>query len=671
MNERELARDALTAIPPDLSRDHWVRIAMAAQHGGLDEEDFHSWSMGGDSYNRSHAHSVWSSAKPDGGVTVATLFAMAKDHGWKRPTNGHAAPPARPQAPRKPKAEATTASALFARFLPAPADHPYILKKRGIPDGLRVVPAGDPLRVAGKSVAGWLAVPAMDGQTLCTVQFISPTGEKLSLGGHSFGSGMFAVGEIKPGRPVYACEGIGQAWSAWKATGDAGVVCFGSGRMRTVAKTLKDAGAQLVLVADAGMEAKVEAIAAEVSAQWVRVPEGWPVNSDINDLGIRDGFDAVEALLTRRVVTVTTPEAPMPRALDFVKLSRAHPPPRTWFVREWLGAGPSYLAGPGGCGKSSVVQHQATCGAIGRAYIGQQEAPFRSLVWNCEDDHDELWRRQEQICGHEQIEMASLHDRLHIVSRYGCENALMVESQGALSHTSLMKELREQVNDLGIDVLWLDNAAHLFLGNHDDRTHVTSFINALNGLVVGRPFAAVIVAHPGKALGSEYSGSVAWENAVRMRWYMGNRLPDERPEADTEVDRTNVRFLAKRKANYTAADYVRFTVRSGLFVPDTAVQDGVISGMLKAHDEKRAEQTCIDGYHALRAMGLLPSDGKTASDYLPRALVEKKLNAGYGKAELAKAMNRLMADGKLVRAEVGKYSGRAPRMGLLLVEKAP
>lgn len=360
------------------------------------------------------------------------------------------------------------------------------------------------------------------------------------------------------------------------------------------------------------------------------------------------------------------PDATASRELDFPALGKARAPARPWFLPEWLGSGPALIAGSGGSGKSSLMQHLMTTAALGRPYVTPLASTFKPLLWNCEDEHDELWRRQERICDHEGIDMASLVGKLHIVSRYGCENALMVEIHGAPAGTSLLKDLREQVNDLRIDVLCLDNAAHVALIDHDNRTHVTTFINALNGLVTGRPFAAVVVAHPGKAMGSEYSGSVAWENAVRMRWYLGSRLPDQRPDEGEEDDaaRSKVRYLAKRKANYTAADYVRLNMEHGLLVPDCTPE--AIGGIVAGLDERRAEQVCLDGFHALRNMGLLPTDAKTAQDYLPKQIVAKRLSSGYTTSDLVKAMNRLMSAGTFTRGEVGKYQNRTPKMGLIL-----
>ena len=679
-SELERAREALMAIPPDIPREEWVRVGMAVHAAGLGEDDFHSWSEGGSTYNTRSAREVWRSFKPGKGIGAGTLFAVAKEHGWKQPVNGHDAAPARSQERPKARAEGLTAAQLFERFTSAPADHPYVIEKQGTPDGLRVVPADDPMRLSGESMVGALVVPVLDAGQVVTLQFIAPpeTAErlraqdkprKLNLAGHSLGAGWFTVGELELGALVYVCEGIGQAWAAWKATGRPAVVCFGWGRMRTVAAAIKaqDPKARLVLVPDVGKEDDAERIAAELVVQWVRMPAGWPQNADINDLALRDGFDVLEELLAA-AEGPAGPAGNQPQPLDFRALGRRQAPPRKWFVPGWLG-GPTLVAGPGGSGKSSLVQHQVTLGALGRAYVGTQDVPFRSLVWNCEDEHDELWRRQERICAHEKIDMADLDGKLHIVSRYGCENALMVEMQGGLATTALFKELREQVNDLRIDVLWLDNSAHVFLGNHDDRTHVTGFVNALNGLVTGRPFAAVIMAHPGKAIGSEYSGSVAWENAVRMRWYLGSRLPDQRIEdAEDEGDRSTVRYLAKRKANYTAQDYVRFTMQDGLLVPDQAPQG--IGGIVAAIDERQAEHVCLEGFRSLKAMGLNPSDSKSSADYLPKQMLEKRLNSGYGKSELAKAMNRLMTAGTFSHGEVGKYSNRTPRMGLVLNEGA-
>ncbi len=363
------------------------------------------------------------------------------------------------------------------------------------------------------------------------------------------------------------------------------------------------------------------------------------------------------------------PAAPSikPRMLAFDQLGPLKAPPRHWFRAGWLGAGVTLFPGKGGEGKSTLAQHEATCGSLGRAYFAGESAPYRSLLWNCEDEHDDVWRRQEQICEHEQLEMASLVDRLFLVSRYGCENALMVDAHGTLTPTRLLEELRQQVNDLRIDVLWLDNVAHLLVGNHDDRTHATQFINALNSLVIGRPFGVVLLAHVSRALGSEFSGSAAWENAARMRWYLGPKLPDQPFDVADEPGPTDVRYLCKRKSNYSARDYAKFTMRQGLMVPQHVESDRY-EGLASAAEEARADELCIAGFKSLSGMGIRTTDGKTSPDYLPSQIVAKGLVPGYSKSDLSRAMNRLMGRGVFVRAEVGKHPNRSPKFGLVLSE---
>ena len=366
-----------------------------------------------------------------------------------------------------------------------------------------------------------------------------------------------------------------------------------------------------------------------------------------------------------RTANASFPSA-QPRTVRFAELARRQAPARHWFRPGWLGPDPTVLSGGGGIGKSGLSQHEATAGALGRPYVAEGGHPYKSLVWNCEDEHDDLWRRQERICEHEQVDMAELEDRLLLVSRYGCDNALMATVQGTLAPTRLLEQLRQQVNDEGVDVLWLDNVAHFLQGDHDDRSDVTAFINALKGLVCGRPFGVTMLAHISRAAGSEYTGSVAWENAARMRWYLGSRLPDQRPVEGDEQENSNIRFLAKRKSNYSARDYIRFTMQDGLLVPDQPSSH--VAGVVSAMDERRAEDVCLAGFRSLASLGVRTTDGKTTADYLPTQILEKGLAAGFTKFDLGRAMNRLMGKKVFVRGVIGKHTNRSDKYGLVLNE---
>lgn len=358
---------------------------------------------------------------------------------------------------------------------------------------------------------------------------------------------------------------------------------------------------------------------------------------------------------------------PRPVTLDLRALAPKAAPPREWFISGWLGPDPTLFAAAGGVGKTLLAQQTATALAIGSSFIGEIRGPRRSLMWCCEDDAAELWRRQERISQHLGIELDEPADNLVIQSRRGVDNVLMSTIRGEASRTGTYRELHEQVNDLGVDVLWLDNVAHLFAGDENNRGEVTSFLNSLAGLVTGRPFAIVLLAHTSRQLGSEFSGSAAWENACRSRWFLGSKLPGSKAaEPDEEEGAEAIRYLARRKANYAARDYVRFTLRDGVLVPDQEPTGP--SGIVQQIDQRRADEVVLMGFKALHRMGIKPADGKTSPDFLPAQMLAKGLAEGFSKPELVAAMNRLMGRGVLSRGVVGQYPNRAPRHGLVMAE---
>lgn len=379
--DTERARDALLSIPPDLPREEWVKAGMGFHAAGGDFDTFNDWSAGAGNYDAARARDTWRSIKPGKGVGAGTLFKMAAENGWRM---GEAKPqrqaPAqtRPvESPRKP-APGMSAADVWSRCETATAQHPYAMAKGAgelAMQGLRVLPAGDALRIGGEPMAGSLVVPVMraDG-CISSLQFIAlpdvaarlkAKGKpgKLNLPGPSM-KGWFTVGELLPGGVAYIVEGIGAAWSCWQETGDAAVVCFGSGRMRTVAAELRarDAAARLVLVADVGKEEQAQAIAKEVNGLVVTLPPGWPKNSDVNDLAQREGNDALAALLE----SAKEPPRLEPRYKLLGADDLRNLPPLAWRVRGVLPAvGLAGLYGPSASGKSFLALDMAAAIAEG------------------------------------------------------------------------------------------------------------------------------------------------------------------------------------------------------------------------------------------------------------------------------------------------------------------
>ncbi len=348
---------------------------MGAKSAGLGFEDFLSWSEGAGNFkNEAECRSVWNSIKA-GGVTAASLFRSALSAGWsddtavprQEPTQSRQEKPEEPKATKPPLHDPVT---LWNACAPAASSHEYIARKMGLPDGLRTYSGA--LSIAGQKLDGALVLPcySLDGGDLVSLQFV-PTGEgakKLFLPGCKLPPDACLIigGPIRASRPVYIVEGIGQAWSAHQATTGTAVCCFGSARMASVTKALRDKhrDVALCLVADAGKENQCAEIAKSFQGTWVEMPKGSPANYDLNDLHQAQGMKAVSALLA------SAKAAPQRfRLLTPAQLGEL--PPIRWRVRGVLPAdGIAALFGPSGSGKSFLALDMLACVAAGRPWFG-------------------------------------------------------------------------------------------------------------------------------------------------------------------------------------------------------------------------------------------------------------------------------------------------------------
>ena len=386
ITDTDRARDALHSMDPGCDRPTWHKIGRAGIAAGLTVDEIDTWSSTAGNYKGTRdVQASFRTIKREGGTGPGTLIRMARDAGWRQGTEPQKLPAQAPRKavePSRKPAPSMGADEVFTRFEAATNAHPYITQKQaaGVPlDGLRVVPAGDALRIGGEPMAGALVVPVIrtDG-TVSSLQFIAPPDVaahlktkgkpgKLNLPGARL-EGWLTVGEMVPGGVVHICEGIGQAWACWQATGAAAVVCFGWGRVRAVAAEVRqrDAYARLVLVPDVGKESDAHKIALEVGAAVACMPDGWPQNSDVNDLMQRDGGDVLAALLE----SATVLPKPEPRYKLLGADDLRNLPALAWRVRGVLpAAGLAGLYGPSASGKSFLALDMAAAIAEGRRWF--------------------------------------------------------------------------------------------------------------------------------------------------------------------------------------------------------------------------------------------------------------------------------------------------------------
>lgn len=334
------------------------------------------------------------------------------------------------------------------------------------------------------------------------------------------------------------------------------------------------------------------------------------------------------------------------------------PPARQWIIPHWIPAQHvTLLSGRGGVGKSLLAQHLGSALSTGAPYLEPLSA-HKVLMWAAEDDADELWRRQVNISFHLESPFQTLTN-FTLRSCVGCDVTLAAPLFNGLTPTPLLHTLREEVCDLKVDFVILDNIARIYGGNENDRHQVTTFVAWLQSACA--PAGVLLLGHPAKAAGSEFSGSTAWEGAVRARLYFSDRPPDEPVEEDAAVD-PDVRYLSRRKANYSDLDLRKFNLREGVLIPEEVQRRSGTSHV----SGQFCKDVVLRAVRKLSERGLHGTSSTSSPTYLPKLAKQYSLLESATEKSFGTAMRKMVIDGDLVTAQVGVYSNRTPKMGLVI-----
>jgi RecA-family ATPase len=300
-------------------------------------------------------------------------------------------------------------------------------------------------------------------------------------------------------------------------------------------------------------------------------------------------------------------------------------PPRRWIVPGWISPNLNTLGGKGGDGKSLGIQQWLSAISVGADFMGTRAAaPVPVMYVNCEDELDELHRRQEGIARALGRSMGSFRGRVHLVARMGCDNALgTIDATGNFKPSSLFHVIRDAALARGVKVIGLDNAMQLFTGNLNDPREVTVFCNALTRLAVEIDGAVILALHTAKTDGSEFAGSMAWENAARMRLFLHR-------EADADETGGNVRFISRNKANYAATgerlemewrdDAFHPLDRDGTHGKDRADEAAFLACLDAATAAKRNVSHIPGSNYACKAFARMPEAGRRSAKTLADAM---------------------------------------------------
>lgn len=324
----DAVRAALTFIPA-ADRDVWVRIGMAlkSELGEAGFELFETWSESAASFDAKAVKSVWKSFKPGGAVTIATLIAEAKAHGFNPKQYAPAVPLSAADKARI-KQERTERDNAAAADLAA--------KQNTVADDAAIewaaaADAGTSLYLKRKAVDAHgvrfaddvLLLPLRDAAgKLWSLQRIFSNGSKrFSPGGRV--SGCFhVIGIVTAAGWLLIAEGYATAASLHQTTGHPVVVAFSESNIRHVAAAMRQLypDAKLLICADDDSQTEAKtgknpgvvaatAAAKSVHGAWCK-PDGLPTGKkDFNDLAAVAGLDAVREQIAAAIADADAVDA--------------------------------------------------------------------------------------------------------------------------------------------------------------------------------------------------------------------------------------------------------------------------------------------------------------------------------------------------------------------------
>lgn len=349
-------------------------------------------------------------------------------------------------------------------------------------------------------------------------------------------------------------------------------------------------------------------------------------------------------------------------------------PTREWEVPSLIPKNEvTLLYGDGGVGKTLAIHQYATAAATGRRWLGQEVRAARTILFLCEDDPDELHRRQDDINRALGVDCRDL-GALRMIPRAGEDNFLAEfdRQTGRMKLTDVWRALRAEALAFGATVIVLDTLADIFSGIDFDRAQVSAFVKGcLRRLAREVGCTVIALGHPsqaGKSSGDGSSGSTAWNNACRSRLYL--RRPEPRKGAPASMS-TDTRILESKKSNYgPAGSSITMRWARGAFevvmasgVPGASVfADGAVPQLAD-----RAEAAIVQGIEALPGERL--KVGRTSPYSAVRRLCELEAErfSDFPADELQAALDRLVARGAVVEHPIGQDNSRRQTFGLRVV----
>lgn len=233
---------------------------------------------------------------------------------------------------------------------------------------------------------------------------------------------------------------------------------------------------------------------------------------------------------------------------------------RQWAWDNWhLQGTVANIYGIGGVGKSTFLLGLANYISMGKEFMGFPTEKMKTLCVFCEEDHNEIARRQQSV----QIgyQFTDPNDNLIIMPRVGYDNLLVTyDMAGQPKLTSFFYQLLKTIKEQNIKYVILDTLSDIFGGSEIVRSHVNYFMKSVLGKIIRETGCTILVSgHPsqsGTSLRGGFSGSTAWQGATRALWYM-------------QRNEQGFRELIRLKSNYSiSGEDIKLTLTydKGVFI---------------------------------------------------------------------------------------------------------
>jgi len=352
------------------------------------------------------------------------------------------------------------------------------------------------------------------------------------------------------------------------------------------------------------------------------------------------------------------------RTMDLAALAGVDPVPVAFTVERILPiAELTLLTAPGGGNKTTLsLMLAAAMAARLDQCLGLAVTPGPAVYVGAEDSEARLHWLLHHAANGLAISFAELARRLHVVSLRQTMHAGLghFEPSGEFEVSELHAQLADLIEQTGAALVVLDNLAHLFTGNENDRGQVTRWCAMLNKLAADTGASILLLAHTPKEDKHNYSGSTAWVNAVRSHISIEK---DEFGDAD-------VRVLKVSKGNYTRpGEVTRFRWFDHYLIRPDDLPPDVVGKLAETSRATAANETFLKCLAAMTAQGRSVSHAPGAN-FAPARFAKMPEARGFDQADLEAAMERLLHLGTILAdQEVGKYANRTSRRGLKLADE--